>query len=77
MSQDGSQVIVCQYRVSADPLRRTTAVPLQGLDPEAVYRRQSDGALFGGDELMYAGLSDHPVRQDFTSLVTVLDRVEA
>ena len=77
VSQDGSQVIVCQYRVSADPLRRTTAVPLQGLDPEAVYRRQSDGALFGGDELMYAGLSDHPVRQDFTSLVTVLDRVEA
>lgn len=76
VSQDGKTVVCCQYRILADPVRRTTAVQLQGLDPEAVYRRQGDGALFGGDELMYAGLSDHPVRQDFVSQVTVFEKLE-
>ncbi len=76
VSRDGKTVVCCQYRILADPVRRTTAVKLQGLDPDAVYRRQEDGALFGGDELMYAGLSDHPVRQDFVSQVTVFEKVE-
>ena len=76
VSQDGNTVVCCQYRVLADPLRRTTVVHLQGLDPEATYRRQADGVCFGGDELMYAGLSDAPVRQDFVSVISIFQKVE-
>lgn len=75
VSPDGQTVVCCAFRILADPLRRTTAVRLRGLDPEADYRLEGDNAVFGGDELMESGLAADPLRQDFTAAVTVLHKV--
>lgn len=76
VSQDGSTVVLCRYRILSDPLRRSTAVRMQGLDAKACYRRCSDGVVFGGDELMYAGVTVCPVRQDFSAVVWVFEKVQ-
>ena len=50
-------------------------VRLTGLDPAARYRIEETGEIYGGDELMYAGLTCPLSQQDAASLIYTLTAV--
>lgn len=75
VSGDGSTVLYFYFRILADPRRISLPVRLQGLDPDGVYRLEENGVCYGGDELMYAGLTSYPENEDFSGHVFVLRRV--
>ncbi|KRE45867.1 alpha-galactosidase [Paenibacillus sp. Soil522] len=55
VSEDGSEALAFYYKVLAQPNLGFRTLRLKGLNPDVLYRLD-DGDLFGGDELMYAGL---------------------
>lgn len=78
VSPDKKQVVAMYFNILAQPACPLQVLRLKGLDPNALYRVRSTGELFGGDELMFVGLS-LPVQKDykdFSSIVWVLDQVE-
>lgn len=71
VSEDGETVVCCYFRILSDPLAVSLPVKLKGLDPESVYRLEENGLCFGGDELMYSGITCYPEKEDFSSHVYV------
>lgn len=55
VSEDGSEALAFYFKVLAQPNSGFRTLRLKGLNPDALYRLDG-GELFGGDELMYAGL---------------------
>ncbi|MDO4268698.1 MAG: alpha-galactosidase, partial [Eubacteriales bacterium] len=67
ISGDGEEVIVVYVQVLSEPAYEVPVLYLRGLDPEAEYRCGQDGAVFGGDELMYSGMTIPREKSDFSS----------
>ena len=57
VSPDRSQAVFTLVRSRVVPNTPPPLIRLEGLDPERVYRIRETGEVFGGDELMYSGLS--------------------
>lgn len=49
---------------------------LQGLDPQAEYQEVEIGGTYGGDELMYYGISLNVETIDFTTVTLQFKKVE-
>ncbi len=75
VSEDGERVIFCCYQILSDVVRASVLVKLRGLERDRVYRLRQDGSCYGGDELMYAGITARPAEEDFTGHIYVFDRV--
>lgn len=75
VSEDGKTVIYCFFRILADPLSVSLPVRLKGLDPESVYRLEENGVCYGGDELMYSGVTCRPEKQDFSGRILIFRKV--
>ena len=73
-TKDGSQTLVTFVQVLNRPNQRNRRIRLQGLSPEGVYRVEETGAVYGGDVLMYAGLSVENPWGDFRSRLYTLVR---
>jgi len=56
VSQDRNEAYVGYFRALAVPNPPFNFLKLKGLDPAKSYQLQDDGRIFGGDELMQAGL---------------------
>ncbi|MCH3972292.1 MAG: alpha-galactosidase [Oscillospiraceae bacterium] len=67
LSQDQSDAAVFYFKVLAEPAAPVHILRLRDLDPSAQYQDTDTKAVYGGDELMYAGLTVPPVLGDFTS----------
>ena len=76
VSEDGRTVIYCYFRILSDPLSLSFPVKLKGLDPDSVYRLEENGLCYGGDELMYAGITSYPEKGDFSSHVYVFQKIK-
>jgi len=56
VSKDQSEAIVAFYRTLAKPNPGLVQLKLAGLDENKMYRLEGTNQVFGGDELMYAGI---------------------
>lgn len=75
VSKDGSQALVTFVQVLGRPNYNSRRIRLQGLDPHSSYRVARNGAVFGGDVLMYAGLPVENPWGDFRSCLIALERL--
>lgn len=68
VSGDKREAFVAYFRVLAEPNAPLKTFKLKGLDPELNYDAMEDTAVFGGDELMYAGITIPQLKGDYMSL---------
>jgi alpha-galactosidase len=82
IGEDGREAVVFYFNVLAEANSALRRLRLKGLDPEADYEVEPlDGfgdatGVYGGDHLMYAGLSLQTGQGDFQSRLFRLRRVE-
>ena len=74
VSPDKSRAFVMYAQRLAVPAGPPRRIRLQGLDPRAVYHIEELDSDFGGDELMYAGLTMPYFMADFDALCFTLIR---
>jgi alpha-galactosidase len=66
---DKSEALVAWFRVLAMAHQPLCRLRLKGLDPERDYVLEETGAVYGGDELMNAGIYLPQVKGDFQSVL--------
>jgi alpha-galactosidase len=69
VSKDKSEAFVVFVSVLQEPYAPLNRLILKGLDPQRDYRMAEDNVVYGGDELMYAGLPFPRFHGDFASCV--------
>ncbi len=67
VSEDGTEAFAVYVRVLAEPNAPLDWVQFKGLDPLAQYRLVGTDAVYGGDQLMYAGLPVPKLHGDYKS----------
>lgn len=72
VSADQSCCLAVIFRTLYDPLGEQAAFKFCGLDPAREYRDAATGEIYGGDELMEAGLTLPPCKQDFAAYSVLL-----
>jgi alpha-galactosidase len=75
VSEDRSEALVAYFRVLAEANAPLSFIRLKGLDPNKDYEIIGSGEVYGGDELMYAGLNVPQRRGDFISVMWRLKAV--
>lgn len=75
VSEDGKQVVFSHVQILARSAYRIPTLRLRGLDPKAEYKNTETKEVFGGDELMYAGITIPRVRQDFSGTMIVFEKI--
>ena len=65
VSEDRREAIVTHVFAQAQPNAQPTLLRLAGLDPDKRYRDEESGAVYGGDELMFRGISLKPSWGDY------------
>lgn len=76
VSKDLKTVVAAYVKVLSLPAAPIRTLKLKGLDPHALYRERESGEIYGGDELMYAGLSILRIKEDFWSKQWLFDKIE-
>ncbi|MCL1631376.1 alpha-galactosidase [Sporolactobacillus sp. CPB3-1] len=69
VSPDRSEVIGFYFTVLAAPSQVQKSFRFQGLNPDFIYQNPDTGDIFGGDELMNAGLNVPDEKGDFRTYV--------
>lgn len=69
VSEDRSEAMVAYFRVLAEANAPLSRLKLKGLDPNRDYVLQATGDVYGGDELMYAGINLPGLHGDYQSLL--------
>ncbi len=72
VSADQSRCLAVIFRTLYDPLGEQAVFKFCGLDPAREYRDAGTGQVYGGDELMEAGLTLPPCKQDFVTRTVFL-----
>ncbi|GGO08275.1 alpha-galactosidase [Saccharibacillus kuerlensis] len=78
VSEDRSQAFAAYFQVLSEPYAPLRRLKLKGLDPNKRYTVEGrvgvgeSGAVYGGDELMYMGLSLPMLHGDFQSVLYVI-----
>ena len=72
VSADQSRCLAVVFRTLYDPLGEQAVFKFCGLDPARDYRDAETGKIYGGDELMEAGLTLPPCKQDFAAYSVLL-----
>ncbi|NLM96460.1 MAG: alpha-galactosidase [Halanaerobiaceae bacterium] len=78
VSEDREEALAAYYQLLAEPNPGRYSIKLKGLDPDKKYRIVETDEVYGGDELMYAGLEIeiNPFRNhDFRSFIWKLESV--
>ncbi|MCQ6280749.1 alpha-galactosidase [Bacillus sp. EB600] len=75
VTDDQSEVVVGYYKVLAQPNPPLTSLKFKGLNSELLYKHIETGNIYGGDELMYAGIAIPLLKGDFTSVFWRFKRV--
>lgn len=68
VSQDKTQAVAFFFEILSQPAAPIKIMKLKGLDPCGIYRDVSTGKEYGGDELMYSGISIPLEKKDFRSI---------
>ena len=75
LNEDGKQIVFSHVQILARSAYRIPTLRLRGLDPKAEYKNVETGEVFGGDELMYAGITIPRVRQDFSATMIIFEKM--
>ncbi|OOC63490.1 alpha-galactosidase [Paenibacillus ihbetae] len=75
VSEDRSEAVLYYFRILSEANEPIRYLRTRGLDPDAEYRCLEDGAIYGGDRLMHAGLAIPPMHGDFQSFLWRFKRV--
>ena len=75
VAQDGKRAVVTHVSSRAVPNQRPKLLKLEGLDPDASYRLEETGTVYGGDELMQRGIAVPAPWGDYMSRQFWLERV--
>lgn len=75
VSEDQSEALVAYFRVLAEANAPLSHLRLKGLDPNQDYEIEGLG-VYGGDELMYAGVAVPHRLGDFISMMWRLKAVQ-
>lgn len=67
VSNDGNDVIAFYFEILSQPASPVKIMKLKGLEKDALYQDIKSGEIYGGDELMYSGISIPLKKQDFRS----------
>ncbi|MFD0670584.1 alpha-galactosidase [Cohnella sp. GCM10027633] len=67
VSEDGTEAFAVYVQVLAEPNAPFDWLRFKGLDPQAKYRLVGTDTVYGGDQLLYAGLPVPGLRGDFQS----------
>jgi alpha-galactosidase len=73
VSEDKSEAFVAYFRVLAKPNAPLSRLLLKGLDTEKDYHISGEENVFGGDELMHAGISIPYLHGDYQSITWKLN----
>ncbi|UQZ32835.1 alpha-galactosidase [Paenibacillus sp. PK3_47] len=76
VSAGQNEAVLAFFRVLSQPAERVPILKCKGLNPTYVYRHHETGRIYGGDELMYAGLTLPAINGDYISLFWRFSRVE-
>lgn len=76
VGKEGKEVVFGYVQVLSEPAYAVPTIRLQGLKENARYRNCLDGQIYGGDELMYAGITIPREKKDFRSLIIYFKKVE-
>ncbi|GIM28195.1 alpha-galactosidase [Clostridium polyendosporum] len=84
VSENKAEFVVYYYRVLAEANAPFSSLRLKGLDPEIDYQLVqmdynilSNGEIYGGDELMYAGINIPELQGDFQSVIWRFERPQS
>jgi alpha-galactosidase len=72
VSEDKTEAFVAYFRVLAEANAPVKILRLKGLDPSKTYEIRGSGRLYGGDELMFTGITMPLLHGDFQSYVFAL-----
>lgn len=75
VSEDGKDVLVTYVQILSQPAYEIPILYLNGLDPKANYREKGSGEIYGGDELMYSGLTIPRTKEDFHSTLYQFEKI--
>ncbi|MDS0527051.1 alpha-galactosidase [Clostridium sp. SHJSY1] len=75
VSEDKTEALVSYFRVLASPNGSIKRLKLKGLDSEKEYLVSDKDSIYGGDELMYAGLIIPDLQGDYQSVVWHLNGI--
>ena len=75
IGDNGDTVVLGIYNVLGKPIPKCECIYLDGLDPDAYYRDDESGEIYGGDELMNIGLT-RTFGGDFYSEVRVYRKIK-
>ncbi|RED61720.1 alpha-galactosidase [Cohnella lupini] len=75
VSADGSEAFAVYVRVMAEPNAPLDWLKFKGLEAGAQYRVADSGAVYGGDQLMYAGLPIPGLQGDYQSFVWRFNKI--
>ena len=67
ISQDKKEVVAFYFEVLSQPASSVKILKLKGLEVDASYQNVITGEVYGGDELMYSGISIPLKKEDFRS----------
>ncbi|MBR0366403.1 MAG: alpha-galactosidase, partial [Clostridia bacterium] len=76
VSEDKSHVFVFACRVLVTARKREAKLKLAGLEPDRMYKNKKTGMIYGGDMLMYKGISIDYKQMDFATDAMVFELVE-
>jgi alpha-galactosidase len=69
VTEDKKEFIFYYFRILANVNKPIRKVNIRGINPDYKYRLDDSTYIYGGDELMYVGLSIPELSGDFTSLM--------
>jgi alpha-galactosidase len=75
VAEDGAEAFAAYFRVLAEANAPLDWLRFKGLDPHAKYCTTDNGDVYGGDQLMYAGLPIPRLQGDYQSYVWRFTRV--
>lgn len=75
LSADENTLLLCVFRVMAEPNEVPHRVFPRGLDPNARYRRADSGEVYSGAALMHAGLPMERRNGDYVSRIYTLEKL--
>ena len=69
VSENQEEAVLAYFRVLAEPNAPVRNLKLKGLDPDKIYEVSDLKQVYGGDELLYVGLTIPQLHGDFQSLL--------
>ena len=77
VSKNKEEFVAMYFKILSEPATSIRVLKFKGLNPSYLYKDLETGRIYGGDELMYVGITLKRVKQDFVSKLWRFKRFKA